>query len=196
MSEVGAKQCRVCGHVKDAGSFQHKKRICKACRNAKIRAARAKGKEPVEEGRVEEVMPEVAVVPGLDPEVFRDRKRMETYLRGDFAQTISEYDATIASFGRVAALASGRGLVKESLDATKARQAALRDKATLQSTLMKHFELLASLEKDVEDDPKYTPVTLVVQAVPPAECLVDPIAEREDEEWQREEVPVEPDDSE
>lgn len=114
---------------------------------------------------------------------FTDRKQVETYcaksltdITADFDVCKSQIGLVIKSLQRTLEVQSEAGTVDLSLvrllesQQQRFRQV-LNDKARLLSTLMKQFELLTALSPEAKDDPRYTPVTFVLAAVPPPSAI-------------------------
>lgn len=89
------------------------------------------------------------------------------------ARNLQKYDAIIDSAERMLVWAEENGSIKEAVKQQGVIRQTLKDKQAMIAGLTKQFELLASLDRPMSEDPKYTPVTLILETEPPPRAYVD-----------------------
>lgn len=118
---------------------------------------------------------------------MHDRKAVEALcqsqveeLQNDFSEMKADAKALVTCLRRQIELESAeRGRIDKGLmEAFEKAQQRVRhickDQSSILAMLMKQFELFSSLDKPLEDDPIFTPVTIIVEGEPPAHALMEP----------------------
>ncbi len=139
--------------------------------------SRALGEEKPAEGTQEALLSqllntsEATSAPLAD---FASRATLEEYLTRELPATLKQYDDLIDGYKAQRNLALAQRLVDEANRATNGIRQVLKDKQAFQLSLTKQFELLASLFRPLDEDPRFTPVVLHLNFEPPREAIIKP----------------------
>ena len=162
--------CNKCHQPKPAEEFKGRSLACLACKAEYLRAWRNNkgGNRP---GRPATKGETARVTSGKRPQ-FKTRTDLEFYLRRELEQTAGQFNDIIAGCKKQMKMFSDQKMPNEFVKAMNGYRQVLKDKRDFLVQLTKHFELLATLDKPSEEDPRYTPVELILSFDPPAECIV------------------------